>query len=280
MVLVGGQVTAFRSTVVKPYFVENPCDRLGLEGEYNQYPSVPLQVSAESRPIHSEKELVPSPTIDKMLQQCKDLSPRRSPRLAVTGNVSKQFIINGTNIETDSRLTSKELRDIELSKTLRAKGIIITSRGPFETAKRTEIEGLKEKGGFEFIPYDPVSMQGVRLFNSRLVNEVKGRTTSTPYEKSRMVIQAYNDEGKFEILTQSPTIQRMSQRLILALAPTLEGRCNLYLCDMTQAYVQSKSEINRKIFARPPKEIADTLPPGTIMRIIKPLYGIPEAGMH
>jgi hypothetical protein len=52
---------------------------------------------------------------------------------------------------------------------------------------------------------------GIRIFNSRLVNEVKGKATGTPYEKSRLVIQAYNDEGKELILTQLPTIQRASQ---------------------------------------------------------------------
>ena len=53
------------------------------------------------------------------------------------------------------------------------------------------------------------------------MNKVKGKSTDSPYEKSRLVIQAYNDEGKEVILTQSPTIQRASQRLVIALAPSL-----------------------------------------------------------
>lgn len=40
---------------------------------------------------------------------------------------------------------------------------------------------------------------------------------STPYEKSRLVIQAYLDYGKLEILSQSPTIQQ----LILVITPSL-----------------------------------------------------------
>jgi hypothetical protein len=39
----------------------------------------------------------------------------------------------------------------------------------------------------------------VRVFKSRLVNKVKGKTTETPYEKSRLVIQAFNDMGKESI---------------------------------------------------------------------------------
>jgi hypothetical protein len=74
---------------------------------------------------------------------------------------------------------------------------------------------------FEFVQYDPNKYLGIRIFNSRLVNEVKGKVTSTLYEKSRLVIQAYNDEGKELILTQLPTIQQVSQQLIIAIVPSL-----------------------------------------------------------
>ena len=47
-----------------------------------------------------------------------------------------------------------------------------------------------------------------------MVHEIKGETTVKPYEKSRLIIQGYKDDGKRTILTQSPTIQRASQRLI------------------------------------------------------------------
>ena len=60
--------------------------------------------------------------------------------------------------------------------------------------------------------------KGVRLFNSRFVDEVKHKGTDKAFEKSRLVVQAYNDQGKELVLTQSPIIQRVSQRLILCLA--------------------------------------------------------------
>jgi hypothetical protein len=41
----------------------------------------------------------------------------------------------------------------------------------------------------------------VRIFNFSLVNEVKGKATNSPFEKLRLVVQAYNDEGKELILT-------------------------------------------------------------------------------
>ena len=103
-----------------------------------------------------------------------------------------------------------------------------------------------------------------------------------PYKKSRLVVQAYNDAGKEVILTQSPTIQRASQRLLIAIAPTLikDQNMALWLRDITQAYVQSTTFLQRQILAHLPKEIEDQYPSGTIMVVLKPLYGIAEAGMH
>ena len=54
----------------------------------------------------------------------------------------------------------------------------------------------------------------------------------------------------------------------------------LCLHDITQAYVQSKTMLNRQILSHLPKEIKHLYPNGTIMVVIKPLYGILEAGTH
>ncbi|KID80982.1 Reverse transcriptase, RNA-dependent DNA polymerase [Metarhizium guizhouense ARSEF 977] len=183
---------------------------------------------------------------------------------------------------------------------------------------RTEIDALQAQSVFRFETYDPVKHGTDRLFKSRLVREIKGKGTTTPYEKSRLVIQGHSDNGKQTILTQSPTIQRSSQRLIVALVPSLASRgiflwmrditqaletnflkaqssqrlivalvpslasrgIFLWMRDITQAYVQSTTKLNRTILARPPDQIRDQFPEGTIMVVVKPLYGIAEAGTH
>ena len=66
-----------------------------------------------------------------------------------------------------------------------------------------EIKGLIAKGVFRFEEYDAQKYASIRIFNSRLVNEVKGKATDKLFEKSHLVIQVYNDEGKEVILTQS-----------------------------------------------------------------------------
>jgi hypothetical protein len=60
---------------------------------------------------------------------------------------------------------------------------------------------LIAQGVFRFEQYDADKHSSVRIFKSRIVNEVKGKTTDHPYEKSRLVIQGYNDRNKEMILT-------------------------------------------------------------------------------
>jgi hypothetical protein len=81
------------------------------------------------------------------------------------------------------------------------------------------MEALIANGIFEILQYNLRRKYG-RIFNLRLVREIKGKTTQ-PYEKSRLVLAGYSDQDKESILTQSPTIQRMSQRLLLALGASL-----------------------------------------------------------
>src|SRR5947207_6987717 len=94
---------------------------------------------------------------------------------------------------------------------------------------------------------------------------IKNSGTNEAYEKSRLVVQGYDDQNKSIILTQSPTIQRVSQRIILGMAVTLMNTKNLalYSRDITQAYIQSLTTLNHDFFIRPPPELG--LQPGSIL---------------
>lgn len=154
--------------------------------------------------------------------------------------------------------------------------------GQFVASRQKEILGLIEKGVFQITDLSQIPINA-RIFNSRFVDEVKNQGTEKAFEKSRLVVQAYNDINKASVLTQSPTIQRVSQRVILCLAAVLQDRHNkLYLRDVTQAYVQSNSSLNRDFFIRPPPELANMLGASRddVLKVMKPLYGVPEAGNH
>jgi hypothetical protein len=120
-----------------------------------------------------------------------------------------------------SFITGKKRADQELSLELRKQDKITTPNTPFEASDKQEIDNFIGKNVFNFERYDPVKHDDIRIFKSRLVRKIKGKATNAPYEKSRLVIQGYQDNGKEIILTQSPTIQRASQRVIVILTPSL-----------------------------------------------------------
>lgn len=54
----------------------------------------------------------------------------------------------------------------------------------------------------------------------------------------------------------------------------------LWLRDITQAYKQSDDPLQRTIIADLPAQLRDSYPDGTAMVVVKPLYGIAEAGAY
>jgi hypothetical protein len=55
---------------------------------------------------------------------------------------------------------------------------------------------------------------------------------------------------------------------------------SIELRDITQAYLQAQTELFRIILSHLPKELIIKYPKGTIIRVIKPLYRIAEAGVY
>ena len=114
--------------------------------------------------------------------------------------------------------------------------------------------------------------KGARIFGSRFVDEVKHQGTDKAFEKSRLILQAYQDSEKSLVLTQFPTIQRMSQCFLICLA-AMKDDATLYLRDISQVYVQSLTNLNRDLYIRSAPELAAALgiPKGTVVKVIKPL---------
>ena len=99
-----------------------------------------------------------------------------------------------------SFITGKEQADQELALKLRKEGRITILDLSFKASDKQEIDNLIGKGVFQFEQYDSTKHTGIRIFKSRLIREIKGKTTDIPYEKSRLVIQDYQDNGKQIIL--------------------------------------------------------------------------------
>ena len=153
----------------------------------------------------------------------------------------------------------------------------------YTASRQTEVNGLLEKGVFKAVNSKDVP-SNVQIFNSGFVDKIKNLGTNKAYEKSKLVIQAYNDQVKDLVLIQSPKIQRVSLRLLVCLAAMFQGNNNIksYLRDITQAYVQSTSNLNRQFYIRPPPELISLLDASAdyIVKVMKLLYSVPEAGNH
>jgi hypothetical protein len=65
--------------------------------------------------------------------------------------------------------------------------LVLIQEALFTDSRRKEINGLLEKGVFATIIVKDVP-QGVRIFNSRFVNEIKHPGTNKAFEKSRLVV--------------------------------------------------------------------------------------------
>jgi hypothetical protein len=242
--------TQFRATHVKPYYSQEPTQASHDSESIVAQPQEQPQPRERGRPRKGEKRLIPA----------KKRPIRHPPR---------QF------------LTQKEKDNFALALKLRQDNIITAPGAPYEISDAEEIDALMNQEVFTFVRYDPTKFDGVRVYKTRMVREIKNKSTK-PIEKSRLVVQGYGDDEKETILTQAPTIQRMSQRLILALGPTLVRYFGARgeLRDITQAYTQSKDPLTRTIIARLPIELQPRYPPDTILRIKKPLYGLAESGLY
>jgi hypothetical protein len=154
-----------------------------------------------------------------------------------------------------------------------------TSTFTFADSRRKEINDLLKRQVSEIITISEV-LKNVRIFNSRFVDEIKHSDISQAYEKSRLMIQTYNDHEKTLILTQAFIIQRMSQRIILVITASISENHHLYLRNITQIYTQSKSLLNRMFFIRSSFDLDIDLSDDAILKIIKSLYDVSEAKAH
>ncbi len=159
--------------------------------------------------------------------------------------------------------------------------IIADSSSSFIASRQQEIAELLEKD--VFLSVNRAEMfSHIRIFNSRFVNEIKHSRTDKTFEKFRLVIQAFKDQNKTLVLTQSFIIQRISQRLIICLAVTFSQTMNLYLRNITQVYVQSRFNLNRDFYVQSSSKLIELMRifNDCILKVIKSLYDVSEADNH
>lgn len=99
-----------------------------------------------------------------------------------------------------------------------------------------EIKGPINNEVFEI--YNDELPPSTRIFKTQFVDQIYHEGSNEAFQKYRLVAQAYNHNNKQNVLTQAPTIQRVSQRIILYLAIVIPN-VKIALRDISQAYNQS-----------------------------------------
>jgi hypothetical protein len=151
----------------------------------------------------------------------------------------------------------------------------------FIASRAKEIVELLKKEIFDSINKNDVSID-VRIFSSRFVNEIKYSEIEKAFEKVRLIMQAFKNQNKILVLTQSSIIQRISQRLIICLTIMFNLEMKFYLQDITQVYVQSATLLNRDLYVQSFSELIKLMriSDECILKVIKSLYKMLEIKNH
>ena len=213
---INGRSTSFRTTAVKPY----------------------LQSDATDDPTDNvTDDLTDDTTDDTIADYTDDPAPAADATDDVTDD-STIIVQTETAVQPKRRRSRPRKHPIAAFATTPTKlpADITLQKLPFQESCQKEINGLFAHGVFEVVDIADL-LADSQVFRSRFVDEVKFASIDKAYEKSRFVVQGYNDEGKSQILTQAPTIQRASQRIFLSLAPSFRQKgMKVYFRDISQAY--------------------------------------------
>jgi Reverse transcriptase (RNA-dependent DNA polymerase) len=145
----------------------------------------------------------------------------------------------------------------------------------FDEAKQKEIEGLERRGTWKVVDQSSLSLHAT-ILGGRFVCTSKepSEACSKPVFKARFVCQGHRDKERFFSVHNATTIRQPSMRLIACVAGMFGFR--IWSDDVSPAFLQSQEQMGRRVFVRPPKEFG--LSDGSLLELLKPLYGLPDAG--
>jgi hypothetical protein len=264
--------TKFRSTAVKPYYKNDDSEQQDEE-----------QPALERAPT---TEKVPSTAPPNALSPVPRVVIPPPPKVIIPPYELNDSEPQSQRPQRERRLPTRYKDDLTYLQELDAPDLQVITEiftqllvpGTYDESRKKEVNGLLERGVFAAVNREDIPPEA-RIYGFRFVDEIKNKGTNKAFEKSRLVVQAYNDKDKEFILTQSPTIQRSSQRLILCIGASKDN-VQFWIRDVTQAYIQSTTHLNRDFYIRIPSDLQRFFPGCEFLKVERPLYGIPEAGNH
>ncbi|RAL58504.1 hypothetical protein DID88_004008 [Monilinia fructigena] len=158
--------TKFRSTSVRPFYTE-PEEIEENDGSTNDDDGDTIVVDTSR--MEAPRPQTPPPAVQP------DVQLRRRMRSNLTN------MVNIIDIDTNPPQLTVFLQE--------------NTPMRYTESRRKEVDGLMENGVFKIVSKASIP-PGTRLFKSRFVDEMKDEGTDKAYAKSRLVVQAYQDEGK------------------------------------------------------------------------------------
>ena len=154
--------------------------------------------------------------------------------------------------ETDNKLVTEEILAVMVPKERRESQEAMT-------AKMEELSKLQA-----FNTYKVVKDEGQQRITTTWVLTEKGTEI-----RARLTARGFQEEGEFP--TDSPTVQKHSLKVLLAIAAT--AGWSIRTTDITSAFLQG-SQMDREVFVKPPKEVEQQ---GFLWLLNKCLYGLKDA---
>ena len=160
---------------------------------------------------------------------------------------------------------------------LRESKMTLEDRLKFMEGKKAELASIFENGVWH-LEANPETVDSSRILKARFVlkwaNDGKGNLKA----KARLVLQGFSDpdllSGKLE--TSSPTLNRTSRQVMLSIMSIMDW--SAAVADVSTAFLQGDPQ-HRELWAKLPRDACQLLnvPAGSLMKLIKPIYGQADA---
>jgi hypothetical protein len=138
-----------------------------------------------------------------------------------------------------------------------------------QAAMVKEIRNLQENGTYQEVPQEPWMVIVPSMWVIQRSTEDDGKQAGNL--KARLVVRGDQDFAEGDIPCDSPTVDRSTVKLMLAIAANEDWR--LRSIDISAAFLQGR-QIDRIVHVQPPPEFKK---PGTVWSLNKGLYGLKEA---